>query len=173
MHKIMSDYYDFQELSTIQYWDIKCYMCMKDYTFINIDASQSYLTVASSIWHSATSEYLNTSIFISILFVLLLKSLSKAFKGSFLSPHPPPAFQDCKRLPDVSWSPSHLAAEHGREAQQQEVLHRGSNVPGSRCCPGGRVSKHAGGSQVPSCWQCHLSGRKHWYYYTCQTAKGR
>lgn len=88
MHKIMSDYYGFQELPTIQYWDIKCYMCLKDYTFINIDASQSYLTVASSIWHSATSEYLNTSIFISILFVLLLKSLSKAFKGSFLSPPP-------------------------------------------------------------------------------------
>lgn len=68
--------------------------------------------------------------------------------------------QDSKGLPDVSWPPSDLAAEHGREAQQQEVLHWVGYVSGPRCCPGGRISQHAGRSQVPACWQRHLPGTK-------------
>lgn len=83
---------------------------------------------------------------------------------SFFSPA-----QDCEGLPDVSWPPSDLAAEHGREAQQQKVLHWVGYVSRPRCCPGGRVSQHAGGSQVPACWQRHLPGRE--YRYTHQISK--
>lgn len=54
-------------------------------------------------------------------------------------------FQDCQRLPDISRPEADLAAEHGREAHQEEVLHRGSHVPGACCSPGGRVPEHAGG----------------------------
>lgn len=46
-------------------------------SFMHIDAFWSYLAVTSGIWHSAPAEYLNSSIFISTLFVLLLKSLAK------------------------------------------------------------------------------------------------
>lgn len=92
-HAQKSDYIDFQELSPVHYWDPKCYMCMKVETLKNIDAFRRYLAAASSIWHSAPSEYLKTGIFIPTLFVLLrLKSLSKAFKDTFLlsPPHPHP-----------------------------------------------------------------------------------
>lgn len=80
---------------------------------------------------------------------------------SFFSPT-----QDCEGLPDVSWPPADLAAEHGREAQQQKVLHWVSNVSRTCSCPCSRISQHAGGSQVPACWQRHLPGREYKHGYT-------
>jgi hypothetical protein len=66
--------------------------------------------------------------------------------------------QNCKELPDISWSAADLAPEHGRETHEEEVLHRGRHVPCTRGGLSGRVSEHAGGPQLPACGQRQLSG---------------
>lgn len=38
------------------------------------------------------------------------------------------------RVTRISWSASDLAPEHGRETHQEEVLHGGRHVPGTRGC---------------------------------------
>ena len=82
--------------------------------------------------------------------------------------------QDSEGLPDISWPASDLAAEHGGETQQQEVLHWVGDVSGPRRCPGGRVSQHAGGSQVPACGQRHLPGRTRKYsLYAPKSARSK
>lgn len=65
--------------------------------------------------------------------------------------------QDCKGLPDLSRPASNLAPKHGREAQRQEVFYRVSHVSDPCRGPGGWISQHAGGSQILTCGQRHLS----------------
>lgn len=118
-----------------------------------------FCTCLSSMWRFSDKEILISD-------RLLPDELKGKERGEMIPSPTPISLQDSKRLPDVSWPPPDLAAEHGREAQQQEVLHGVCNVSGARCRPGGWVPQHAGGSQVPACWQCHLSGRPHKHIHT-------
>lgn len=73
-------------------------------------------------------------------------------------------FQNCKRIPDIARPEADLAAEHGREAHQEEVLHRSSHVPGPCCSTGLRVPEHAWGSQLSPCGQHQFSGKRLWWH---------
>lgn len=89
-----------------------------------LDAFWSYLAVACSIWHSAPSEYLNTGIFIFTLFVLLLKSLSKAFKDRFLLSPPPRIAKGYQTSPDLrlTWLQNMAEKHNNRKCYTEAAM---------------------------------------------------